>query len=129
METADLPANQVLNGWQTYEEVRTGRVEPDGIGFPPVSCGLTYGLNKLFADLVSITGPEVPVHGRWGIGDPKSAPEPGDDALIERMIEILKGIDGNDPVALQEALDLTANHPRLRMPEGYSAGIYRSRLC
>ncbi len=129
LETADLPANQFLNGWQTYEEVRTGRVEPENIGFPPVNCGLTYGRNKLFADFVSVTGHEVPVHGWWGIGDPKDASQPGDDDLIEHMIKTLRGIDGNDPAALEEALDLTANHPRLRMPEGYTAGIYRSKLC
>ena len=98
------------------------------VGFPPNNGGLTYGRNKLFADFVGVTGHELPVHGWWGIGEPKSV-EPGDDGLIDRMIDIMQGIDANDPAALAEAFELAETHPRLRMPDGYVVETYRSPLC
>jgi hypothetical protein len=35
------------------------------------------------------------------------------------MIALLRGIDQNDPAALEEALRLAETHPRVRIPEGY----------
>ncbi len=122
LDTIDLPVDRFLTGWQLYEELRAGRI-PEFVGFPPRNAGFTYGRNKLFADFVGVTGHEMPVHGWWGIGDSLNDMQAGDEALIDRMIEILRRIDGNDPAALSEALELTSTHPRLAMPEGYVVPI------
>jgi hypothetical protein len=99
------------------------------IGFPPSFCGRAYTVNKLFGDLMSVTGREIPVHAAWGIGEVKDSSQAGDDELLEAMIRLLQGVDSNDPDALREAIELTASHPRLRMPPGYSAGVYRWEGC
>jgi hypothetical protein len=127
LNTNDLPENVFLTGWQLIEGLRSGNV-PTSIGFPPVNTGFTYARNKLFADFVAMTGHELPVHAWWGIGDPKSV-RPGDDALIELMIRLLKGIDANDPAALEEALQLAATHERLKMPKGYVVKTYKAPFC
>jgi hypothetical protein len=119
VDTTDLPGGSFLTGWQLLDAMRCGRLaNPDGVGFPPANAGLTYGRNKLFADFVSLTGREIPVHAWWGIGKPESV-EPGDDALLDRMISLSRGIDRNDPAALSEALRLADTHPRVCVPEGY----------
>jgi len=127
LDTIDLPRNVFLTGHQLVEALRDGRV-PETVGFPPGNAGSTYGRNKLFADFVGMTGHELPVHAWWGLGEPKSI-APGDDELMERMIELLKGLDANDPGALSEALELGSTHPRLKKPVGYSVPTYRSPLC
>jgi hypothetical protein len=119
VDTTDLAPGSFLTGWQLLDALRTGTLaNPDRVGFPPANAGLTYARNKLFADFVSLTGREIPVHAWWGIGKPESV-EPGDDALLDRMVLLARGIDRNDPVALNEALHLAATHARLRMPDGY----------
>jgi hypothetical protein len=119
VDTPDLPPGSFLTGWQLLDAMRSGTIQnADKIGFPPANAGLTYGRNKLFADFVSVTGREIPVHAWWGIGKPESV-EPGDSALLDRMIALSRGIDQNDPAALNEALHLAESHPRIRMPEGY----------
>lgn len=125
----DLPDGRFLTGWRLLDALRREEIDPQKVGFPPVNGGYTYGRNKLFADFVGITGHELPVHGWWGIGDPRSSKQPGDEALVDRMIQILQGIDGNDPVALTEALHLAETHERLRMPAGYRPGRYRYGPC
>lgn len=127
LNTNDLPEDVFLTGWQLVEGLRAGNV-PKSVGFPPVNAGLTYGRNKLFADFVGITGHELPVHAWWGIGNPKSV-KAGDDKLIDRMIELLQGIDANDPAALEEALQLATTHERLKMPEGYTIKTYKAPFC
>ena len=127
LNTNDLPEDVFLTGWQLIEGLRAGNV-PESVGFPPVNAGFAYGRNKLFADFVSITGHELPVHAWWGIGNPKGV-EPGDDALIDLMIELLQGIDVNDPAALEEALQLAATHERLKMPNGYVVETYKAPFC
>ncbi len=127
LDVIDLPRDVFLTGRELVEALRAGDV-PESVGFPPVNAGFTYGRNKLFADFVGVTGHELPVHGWWGIGEPRSI-EPGDDELIDRMIGIMKGIDANDSAALTEAFELSAAHPRLRMPDGYVVKTYESPLC
>jgi len=129
LDVLDLPAGRFLTGWQLLSGLRDGTIPADQVGFPPVNAGLTYGRNKLFADFVGVTGHELPVHGWWGIGDPRTPEKPGDDRLIDRMIELLQGIDGNDPEALSEALHLTASHERLKRPAGYTPGKYVHPAC
>lgn len=128
LDTIDLPDGVFLTGWRLVEGLRDGRI-PGSVGFPPRNAGFTYGRNKLFADFVGLTGHELPVHGWWGIGDPLTDPRPDDDALVDRMIGILRGIDANDPTALSEALELASTHPRLAMPDGYEVPTYPSPLC
>jgi hypothetical protein len=128
LDTIDLPAGAFLTGWQLAEALRSGDIEPEIVGFPPGNAGFTYGRNKLFADFVGVTGYEPPVHAWWGIGEPKSV-EPGDGELMDRMIELLRGIDANDPAALTEALELASTHPRLRMPNGHRVPTHKSPLC
>lgn len=105
--TLDLPDGVFLSGWQLVEELRAGRV-PEQVGFPSRKRQV-YGRDKLFADFVGLTGHELPVHAWWGIGDPLAEAQPGDEALIDRMIErrscgeITRGIDATNPAALQEA--------------------------
>jgi len=123
----DLPNGVFLTGWQLMEGLRAENV-PKSVGFPPANTGFTYGRNKLFADFVSVTGHELPVHAWWGIGHPKSV-KSGDDELIDLMIALLQGIDANDPAALDEALQLAASHERLKMPEGYTVETYKSPFC
>jgi len=127
LDTIHLPQAAFLTGWQLLEALRESRV-PETVGFPPVNVGLTYGRNKLFADFIGVTGHELPIHSWWGIGEPESA-DPGDETLMNRMIEILRGIDANDPAALTEALRMVETHPRLKMPDGYSVPAYASPLC
>ncbi|MEN6369761.1 MAG: transglutaminase-like domain-containing protein [Thermotogota bacterium] len=120
LDTTDLDPGLFLTGWRLLDALRSGRIaNPERVGFPPANAGLTYGRNKLFADFVGVTGTELPVHAWWGIGTPDSA-EAGDDALLDRMIALVRGIDQNDPAALSEALSLAESHPRLRMPKGYA---------
>jgi hypothetical protein len=119
VDTTDLAPGSFLTGWQLLDAMRSGTLQnADRVGFPPANAGLMYGRNKLFADFASVTGREIPVHAWWGIGKPESV-EHGDDALLNRMISLSRGIDLNDPAALDEALRLAATHPRLRMPDGY----------
>ncbi len=119
VDTTDLPPGSFLTGWQLLDAMRSGTIQDaDKIGFPPANAGLTYGRNKLFADFVSLTRREIPVHAWWGIGKPESV-EPGDRALLDRMIALSRGIDRNGPAALSEALGLADTHPRIREPEGY----------
>jgi hypothetical protein len=119
VDTTDLPPGSFLTGWQLLDALRSGRLaDPDRVGFPPANAGLTYGRNKLFADFVSLTGREIPVHAWWGTGEPACA-ESGDNALLNRMIVLLQGIDLNDPAALDEAPHLAETHPRLRRPDDY----------
>jgi len=127
LDTIDLPHAAFLTGWQLLEALREDRV-PKTVGFPPVNAGFTYGRNKLFADFVGVTGHELPVHSWWGIGEPESV-ELGDEALMDRMIEILQGVGANDLTALTEALRMVETHPRLKMPNGYSVPTYASPLC
>jgi hypothetical protein len=122
-DPADLPANQFLTGWQCYDELASGRVEPEGIGFPPDFCGMGYVLNKMLADLASVTGMEILPWAGWGIGGPDGGTRPGDRELIERMVELLKGID--ELTVFREACDVMATHERLRRPDGYSAGKFQ----
>jgi hypothetical protein len=119
VDTTDLPPGSFLTGRRLLDAMCSGTIQnADKIGFPPTNAGLAYGRHKLFADFVSLTGREIPVHAWWGIGAPESV-EPGDDALIDRMIALTRGIDQNDPAALREALRLSRMHPRLRMPADY----------
>ena len=125
LDILDLPAGRFLTGWQLLDALRHGEVDPGKVGFPPVNGGFTYGRSKLFADFVGVTGHELPVHGWWGIGAPTSPEQPGDKALLDRMIRILQGIDGNRPEALSDALELTGTHERVKMPVGYNPGRNR----
>ncbi|MGD9675249.1 MAG: transglutaminase-like domain-containing protein [Candidatus Bipolaricaulia bacterium] len=119
IDTTALPPGSFLTGWQLLDAMRSGTIaNADRIGFPPDNVGITYGRNKLFADFVSLIGQEVPVHAWWGIGTPGDV-ESGDEALLDRMLALLQGIDRDDPEALREARRLGATHPRLRMPDGY----------
>ena len=122
-DPTDLPAGQFLTGWQCYDELASGRVEPQAIGFPPDYCGMRYVLNKMQADLASVTGTEVLPWAGWGIGGPNGGTRSGDRELIERMVELLQGIDG--PAVLQEACDVMATHECLKRPDGYSAGKFQ----
>jgi len=45
------------------------------------------------------------------------------------MIELLRGIDENDPIALERAVKLSQTHPRLRMPDGYRVPPYSLPFC
>lgn len=128
LDVVDLSAGAFLTGWQLVDALRSGKVEPNKVGFPPLNTGLTYGRNKLFADFASLTGHELPVHAWWGLGDPRSV-EPDDAELMDRMIELLQGIDRNDPMALQEALKLSEIHQRLRKLDNYVVPVYTSPLC
>jgi len=127
-DTSRFSLDRFLTGWQLVEALRRGQIAPNNVGFPPINVGLTYGRSKLFADFVGVTGHEMPVHAWWGIGEPKSI-EPGDETLIDRMIETLRGIDANDPAALTDAIELASTHPRLRMPDGYKTPTYTSPIC
>jgi len=127
LDVLDFSEDLFLTGARLVEAIRDGRV-PTTVGFPPVNVGATYGRNKLFADFASLTGYELPVHAWWGLGDPSSV-EPGDDALVDRLIELAHAIDRNDVAALGEALHLSRTHPRLRMPAGYTAPPYKHPLC
>lgn len=119
IDTTDLPQGSFLTGCQLLDAVRKGTIaNAERIGFPPYNAGLTYGRNKVFADFVSLIGQEIPVHAWWGLGTPESV-EPGDEALLDRMIDLLQRLDRDDPAAHREALELGATHPRLRMPDGY----------
>lgn len=127
LNTLDLPEGVFLTGARLVEAIRDGRV-PETVGFPPVNVGVTYGRNKLFADFAGLTGHELPVHAWWGLGEPSSV-EPGDDALVDRMIRLVHAIDRNVESALAEALHLSRTHPRLRMPAGYTVPAYEHPLC
>jgi len=127
LDTIDLPRDVFLTGYQLVEALRAGRV-PESVGFPPNNSGRTYGRSKLFADFLGLTGEELPVHAWWGLGEPRSV-EPGDDRLIDQLVEIMRGIDANDPAALTVALDLALTHPRLAKPAGYAVPLYQSPLC
>jgi len=127
LDTADLARDVFLTGYELVEALREKRV-PQNVGFPPVNAGSTYGRNKLFADFVGLTGCELPVHAWWGLGEPRSV-EPGDDRLIDQLVEIMRGIDADDPAALTAALDLASAHPRLAKPAGYAVPLYQSPLC
>jgi hypothetical protein len=119
VDTTDPAPGSFLTGWQLLDALRSGRLANlDRVGFPPANAGLTYGRNKLFADFVSMTGQEIPVHAWWGTGEPASA-ESGYDALLNRMTSLLQGINQNDPAAPDEALQLAETHLRLRRPDGY----------
>ena len=122
-DPTDLPAGQFLTGWECYDELASGRIEARDIGFPPDHCGMGYVLNKMLADLASVTGQEVLPWAGWGIGGPDGGAQPGDRELIERMVELLQGVD--EPAALQEACDVMATNERLTRPGGYSAGRFR----
>jgi len=123
LDPADLPAGQFLTGWECYSELASGRVKPEGIGFPPDFCGMGYVLSKMLADLASVTGSEILPWAGWGIGGPGGGTQSGDRELTERMVELLKGID--ESTVLQEARDLMATHERLKRPEGYTAGQFQ----
>jgi len=127
LDTVDLPSDVFLTGWQLLQGLREGTV-PETVGFPPVNAGLAYGRNKLFADFMSLTGTELPVHGWWGLGEPQES-DPNDEALMDEMIELLRGIDVNDPLALERAVKLSQTHPRLRMPDGYQIPPYSLPFC
>jgi len=119
----DLPEGQFLTGWQCYDELASERVKSEEIGYPPDHCGMGYVLNKMLIDLASLTGAEVFPWAGWGIGGPDRGTVPGDRAVVERMVELLRGID--EPAVLQEAHDAMATHERLRCPSGYSAGSFQ----
>lgn len=123
LDPADLPEGQFLTGWRCYEELTSGRVEAKAIGFPPEFCGMGYVLNKMLADLVSLTGREVHAWAGWGIGGPDGGTLPGDRELALRIADLLKAID--EPAALQEARELVASHERVRRPDGYDPGPFR----
>jgi len=127
LDTMDLPADVFLTGWQLLEGVRHGTV-PSSVGFPPVNTGTTYARNKLFADFTSVTGTELPVHAWWGLGEPKSV-VPGDDELTDGLVDLLQRIDQNDVEALNEALALAVEHPRLAMPSGFVVPPYSAPFC
>ena len=122
-DPTDLPPGQFLTGWQCYDELQSGRVEPKAIGFPPDHCGMGYVLHKMLADLASLTGQEVLPWAGWGIGGPDGGTLPGDHELPQRMAELLKGID--QPAVLQEARELMASHERLKRPDGYDPGPFQ----
>ncbi|MBN1859268.1 hypothetical protein JW848_08700 [Candidatus Bipolaricaulota bacterium] len=122
-DPSDLPPGQFLTGWQCYDELQSGRVEPKAIGFPPDHCGMGYVLHKMLADLASLTGQEVLPWAGWGIGGPDGGTLPGDHELAQRMAELLKGID--QPAVLQEARELMASHERLKRPDGYDPGPFQ----
>jgi len=122
LDATDLPANQFLNGWQCYAEVAEGRIEPERIGFGSDLCGLTYARYKLFGDMAFVTGQEILPWESWGIGDTSCRSDPGDTALIQTMLELLRDIDS--PKALEEARVLMATHSRLKQPHNYSPGPF-----
>ena len=119
----DLPEGQFLTGWECYDELTSGRVEPEEIGMPPDFCGMGYVRNKMLEDLAAVTGEEVLPWAGWGIGGTDGGTVPGDEALIGRMADLLKRI--NEPPVLQEACDLMVSHPRLKRPKGYDPGKFR----
>ena len=127
LDTMDLPRDVFLTGWELFAGVRNGTV-PMSVGFPPVNTGTTYARNKLFADFTGMTGTELPVHAWWGLGEPKSV-VPGDDELMDRLLDLLQRIDQDDTAALTEALVLAAEHPRLMMPPGFVVPPYSAPFC
>ena len=122
-DPTDLPPGQFLTGWQCYDELQSGRVEAEAIGFPPDYCGMGYVLNKMLADLASLTGQEILPWAGWGIGGPDGGTLPGDRELIQRLVELLKGI--HRPAVLHEARELMASHDRLKRPGGYDPGPFQ----
>jgi len=122
-DVTDIPEGQFLTGWQCHDELASGRVKPEGIGFPPDYCGMGYVLNKMQSDLACMTGLEVLPWGGWGIGGPDGGTLPGDGDLTQRMFDLLKRID--EPAILQEARDLMSTHDRFMCPDGYSAGKFQ----
>ncbi|MBU0595864.1 transglutaminase-like domain-containing protein, partial [Candidatus Bipolaricaulota bacterium] len=122
-DPTDIPEGQFLTGWPCYDELSSGHVKPEAIGFPPDYCGMGYVLNKMLADLAALTGQELLAWAGWGIGGPDGGTVPGDKAVVERMVELLKSID--QPAMLQEARDFMVTHERLKRPDGYSAGKFQ----
>ncbi len=123
LDPADLPAGQFPTGWQCYNELESGRIKPEGIGFSPDHCGMGYVLNKILADMASVTGDEILPWAGWEIGGPDGGTQPGDRELAERMVELLRGID--ELAILQEARDLMVTHERVKRPEGYTADKFQ----
>ena len=127
LNTVDLPDGAFLTGWELLQGLRDGEI-PETVGFPPVNAGLTYGRNKLFADFIGLTNRELPVHGWWGLGEPKPS-DPSDEGLMDQMIDLLRGIEENDAAALERATRLFRAHPRLKMPEKYEVPPYSLPFC
>ena len=119
-DPVDLPENQFLTGWQCYDELTSGRVEAEAIGYPPH--GMGYVLNKMIEDLAAVTGREVLPWEGWGIGNLDGCTVPGDEELARRMSELLRTV--NEPDGLQQARDLIASHPRVKRPDGYDPGPF-----
>jgi len=118
VDPVDLPEDAFLTARRLHAAIVAGTVPAEKVGFPPVNVGLTYARNKIFADFLSVTGLELPVHASWGLGDPHQD-DPEDAALVQEMLRLLRGIDRNEPEALSEALCLAHTHPRIRRPTGY----------
>ena len=112
-----------MTGRECYEELASGRVKPEAIGFPPDFCGMGYVLNKMLADLVAVTGEELLPWAGWGIGGPDGGTLSGDGEIAKQVVELLREIDR--PSVLQEARELVASHPRLKRPDGYDPGPFR----
>ncbi len=123
VDPSDLPAGQFLTGWECWDEVVNGRIDPERIGYDEDFCGRVYARHKMLVDLISLTGEELLPWAGWGLGSFPERRQPGDEELTSRVVELLQGIDR--PNILQEALELVASHPRLKRPEGYDPGPFR----
>jgi hypothetical protein len=119
----DLPAGQFLSGWQCYDELASGRVEPKALGFPFEPWGMAYARYKMFQDMAAVTGQEIVPWAGWGIGGPDGGDHPKDAELTRTMADVLREID--HPEALEKARELMATHERLVQPEGLDPGSFR----
>lgn len=77
-----------------------------------------------FVDLASVTNQEIPPWAGWGIGSFPKKLESGNDALTERMREILKDID--TPATLWPAREFMATHELFKRP-AHSIPAHSSR--
>ena len=121
-DPTDLPPGAFLTGWQCYDALSSGRVKPAQLGYGPDFNGMQYVRQKLLADLASVTGQEILPWAAWGIGTGGTTSD-SDKQITEQIADILRQID--DPVGLEQARSLIATHPRVKRPEGYSAGRFQ----
>lgn len=119
MDMADLQPDQFLNAGESYFELKQGRVAPQKIGIFEWT-GEPYVDYKLVSDLACVNSVEVLPWEGWGICQEinDSSLSADDRALLDEIAGLLTTLDGR-PDRFQEARELFAAHPRLKIPQDY----------